>query len=71
MSSIHLTKNQIYHFRTKHIDVRYHWTRDLITNGKTNLIKVYIKDNATNMTTKPIIINKFKYCLDLTNLVRW
>ena len=27
-SAIHLAKNPVYHLRTKHIDVRYHFVRD-------------------------------------------
>ena len=32
-SAIHLSKNQIYHERTKHIDVRLHFVRDVIAQG--------------------------------------
>ena len=31
-SAIDLSKNTLYHSRTKHIDVRYHWLRDVIGN---------------------------------------
>ena len=30
MSAIYLTKNQVYHARTKHIDVRFHFIRFLM-----------------------------------------
>jgi hypothetical protein len=29
-SNIHLCKNPIFHGRSKHIDVRYHWIRDVL-----------------------------------------
>ena len=29
-SAIHLTKNQMYHGRTKHINVKYHFIREII-----------------------------------------
>ena len=29
-SAIHLSKNSTYHSRSKHIDVRYHWIRDVL-----------------------------------------
>ncbi|KAG8498774.1 hypothetical protein CXB51_005214 [Gossypium anomalum] len=32
-SAIFLTKDQMFHKRTKHIDVRYHFVRDIITRG--------------------------------------
>ncbi|GKB30064.1 retrovirus-related pol polyprotein from transposon TNT 1-94 [Tanacetum coccineum] len=32
-SVIHLAKNQVYHTRTKHIDVRYHFIREILDKG--------------------------------------
>nr|GEV39215.1 retrovirus-related Pol polyprotein from transposon TNT 1-94 [Tanacetum cinerariifolium] len=32
-SEIHLAKNQVYHARTKHIDVRYHFIREILEEG--------------------------------------
>lgn len=42
-SVIHLLKNQVYHARTKHIDVRYHTIRDWIEDGKASLVKFILK----------------------------
>ena len=33
-SAIHLTKNQVYHARTKHIDVQFHFVRELLMRGR-------------------------------------
>ena len=33
-NAIHLTKNQVYHARMKHIDVRFHFVRKIIDEGK-------------------------------------
>ncbi|GKF16728.1 hypothetical protein Tco_0061646, partial [Tanacetum coccineum] len=32
-SAIHLAKNKVYHARTKHIDVRYHFIREILEEG--------------------------------------
>ncbi|GJX70823.1 putative RNA-directed DNA polymerase [Tanacetum coccineum] len=32
-SAIHLAKNSMFHKRTKHIDIRYHWIRDAIRDA--------------------------------------
>ena len=58
-SVIHLSKNQMYHERTKHIDVRYHFLRDIISQGNIIVKKIGTSDNAANMFTKPIPICKF------------
>jgi hypothetical protein len=31
-SAIHLAKNSCFHSRTKHIDVRYHWIREVVSS---------------------------------------
>jgi hypothetical protein len=69
-SAIYLAKNQVYHARTKHIDVRFHKIRELISTGDLLLEKIHTSENATDMLTKPVIADKFKHCLDLINVSR-
>ncbi|KAH9705989.1 hypothetical protein KPL70_012076 [Citrus sinensis] len=44
-SAIFLAKNQTYHARTKHIDVKYHYVREIIEGGDVLLKKIDTKDN--------------------------
>uniref|UniRef100_A0A2N9EGT6 CCHC-type domain-containing protein n=1 Tax=Fagus sylvatica TaxID=28930 RepID=A0A2N9EGT6_FAGSY len=67
-SAIYLAKNQVYHARTKHIDVRFHKIRELIVTGDIILKKVHTSENAADMLTKPVTTTKFKHCLDLVNV---
>jgi hypothetical protein len=67
-SAIYLAKNQVYHPRTKHINVRFHKIRELIVTGDIVLEKVHTSENAADMLTKPITTTKFKHCLDLVNV---
>ena len=69
-SAIYLAKNQVYHARTKHIDVRFHKIRELVATGELLLEKIHTSENVADMLTKPITANKFKHCLDLTNVSR-
>ncbi|MDD0148695.1 Ty1/Copia family ribonuclease HI, partial [Shigella flexneri] len=39
-SALHLCRNPIYHERTKHIDVRYHFIRDKVAEKVVKLEKV-------------------------------
>ena len=70
-SAIYLAKNQVYHARTKHINVRFHKIREFITSGQILLQKIHTSENAANMLTKPVTSDKFKHCLDLLNIVRY
>jgi hypothetical protein len=67
-SAIYLAKNQVYHAKTKHIDVRFHKIRELIVTGDIVLEKVHTSENAADMLTKPVTTAKFKHCLDLVNV---
>ena len=39
MSAIYLAKNQVYHARTKHIDIRFHFVREILDEGDIVLLK--------------------------------
>ncbi|GKV28505.1 hypothetical protein SLEP1_g37549 [Rubroshorea leprosula] len=52
-SAIHLTKNTMYHERTKHIQVRYHFVREVISNGDVLVEKISTDENPADMMTKP------------------
>ena len=53
-SAIALTKNPMHHGRTKHIEIRYHFIREKVTEGKIKLEFVPTKDEAADGLTKPL-----------------
>ena len=67
-SAIYLTKDQMYHERTKHIDVRYHFVRDIIARGDIVVSKVSTHDNPADMMTKTLPVTKFQQCLNLVGV---
>ena len=67
-SAIYLAKNQMYHARTKHIYVRFHKIRELVSSSELLLVKVHTSKNTANMLTKPVTTEKFKHCLNLINV---
>ena len=67
-STIHLTKNQMYHERTKHIDIKLHYIRDVVSQGKVSVEKIHTDDNPVDMITKPVSGIKFDKCLNLINV---
>eukprot|EP00253_Pinus_taeda_P019335 PITA_19335 len=62
-SAIHFATNPAYHRRTKHIDVRYHFLRHVIDVGKVALQKVHTQENCANIFTKPVTVEKLRWCL--------
>ncbi|GKB30063.1 retrovirus-related pol polyprotein from transposon TNT 1-94, partial [Tanacetum coccineum] len=69
-SVIHLAKNQVYHARTKHIDVRYHFIREILDKGEVRIQKIHTSKNPVDILTKVVAGIKFNYCLDLINVVK-
>ena len=53
-SAIHLSKNSSFHSKAKHIDVRYHWIRNVLEEKQLQLQKVRTDDNEADMLTKPL-----------------
>ncbi|KAG8474177.1 hypothetical protein CXB51_033819 [Gossypium anomalum] len=64
-SAIFLTKDQMFHERTKHIDVRYHFVRDIIARSDIVVSKISTYENPADMMIKSLPITKFEHCLDL------
>ena len=65
MSAIYLAKNQVYHVRTKHIDIRCHFIREILNEGDIELQKVHTEENPTNMLTKVVSRVKFTHSKEL------
>ena len=66
-SAIHLASHQAYHETTKHIDVRFHFIREMIEDKEIQVMKIGTEDSPTDMLTKSLPRVKFKHCLDLIN----
>jgi hypothetical protein len=61
-SAVHLTKYRMHHERTKHIDICYHFVRDVVSEDKVLVKKIGTEKNSTDMLTKPLLIAKFMFC---------
>ena len=71
--AIRLAKNPIFQRRSKHILVRYHYTRDLIQQGEIKLEYKNTKDMIADGLTKllgPIAFEKFVGLLRLTSVAK-
>ncbi|PHT33090.1 hypothetical protein CQW23_29427 [Capsicum baccatum] len=52
----------------KHIDVRYHFVREIIAHGDIMVSKISTHDNPVDMMTKTLPSAKFEHCLDLVSV---
>ncbi|GJX02908.1 retrovirus-related pol polyprotein from transposon TNT 1-94 [Tanacetum coccineum] len=54
LSAIHLMKNPVFHGQTKHIKIRYHYIRELVSEGTLSLKKILGAKNPVDMLTKVV-----------------
>ena len=54
-----LAKNLVSHAKTKHIDVKYHFIRDMLEDKLLELMKVHTDDNPIDLMTKGLPLERF------------
>lgn len=59
INSINLTKNLVYHSRTKYIKVKHHFIRDHIENEDIVLKHIESKSNIDDIFIKPLTEDEF------------
>ena len=59
-SAIKLAHNPIYHVRSKHIELQYHFIREKIELNEIDLVFCNTKDNMADIFTKPLGKLKFE-----------
>ena len=59
-SAIALSKNPVYHERSKHIDTRFHYIRDCVESGMIEIQHVCTEDQSADILTKSLAKMKFQ-----------
>lgn len=68
-SAICLSRNAVFHERTKHMRVRYDFIQDIIEEGEIELSKIHTNRNPTDILTKVVPVSKFNTALSLLKVV--
>ena len=59
-SAIDISKNLVQHSKTKHIEIRYHFIRDLVERSIVTLEYIPIERQNADIFTKPLDRSKFE-----------
>ena len=60
-NAINISKNPVQHSRTKHIEIRHHFIRELIEDGTLTLEFIHIDDQKADLFTKPLDSKRFEF----------
>ena len=69
LSAVFLAKNPTYHSKTKHIDVKCHFLRDMVEENNVLLMKVETLKNVADSLKKFVSIEKLSWCRGSMSIV--
>jgi hypothetical protein len=69
-SCIKMTENPVFHDRSKHIEIRYHYIRDMVQRGALKLLYINTDEQVADVLTKPLSRVKFEHFRDKLGIVR-
>ena len=64
-SAIMLAKNLVFHAKTKHIGVKYHFIQDVLEDKQMELVKVLATKNPTDLLNKGLPSESFVHWREL------
>nr|GEU73717.1 retrovirus-related Pol polyprotein from transposon TNT 1-94 [Tanacetum cinerariifolium] len=66
--AIHLSWNHAFHKRTKHMNVRYHFIREVLEAKTVKVLKVCTEHNVVDALTKVVPGQKLQHCMELLSV---
>jgi ATP sulfurylase len=65
-----MTENHVFHDKSKHIEIRYHYIRDMVQRGAIKVQYVSTDEQVADVLTKPLSRVKFENFRDNLGIVR-
>jgi hypothetical protein len=69
-SCIKMIESHVFHDKSKHIEIRYHYIRDMVERGAIKLHYVSMDEQVADVLTKPLSHVNFEHFRDKIGIVR-
>ena len=56
-----MSENPVFHDKSKHIEIKYHYIRGMVQRGAVKLLYVATEEQIDDVLTKPLARLKFEY----------
>ena len=64
LSCVKLSENLVFHDKSKHIEIKYHYIRDKVQRGVLKLQYVVTDEQIADVLTNPLARVKFEYFME-------
>ena len=64
-----MSENPVFHDNSKHIDIKYHYIRDMVQRGVVNLQYLETDEHIVDVLNKPLTRVKFEYFIEILGVI--
>lgn len=64
-----MSNNPVFHPRTKHVEVDYHFVRERVASKKLHICHILTSDQVADVFTKPLSVARFQYLQHQLNVL--